>query len=206
MGAQRRRLVLALGKAGTAASNRRFKLSLVAWVHATLICRFACAAAWPRTEPAIRLAVLSHMLMNGFFFSQGLGMSRFRSPPTALVSLRSAVEPDEGAKIVDWRHGTCKLSPYGHSESGSVRWPTPRSEVDFQRCRVLALPLSEGRRKTSGRIRRSGTQAAKRLACARERSARAWPHMITPSFEPEWIAAPNSRAETALPSDRGMCR
>ena len=40
-------------------------------------CRFACAVAWPRSEPAMRVAVLSHTLMNGFFFSQRLDMFSF---------------------------------------------------------------------------------------------------------------------------------
>lgn len=39
------------------------------------ICRLACAVAWPRKGPATRLAMLSHMLMNGFFFNQGLAIS-----------------------------------------------------------------------------------------------------------------------------------
>lgn len=38
-------------------------------------CRLASAVAWPRKLPATRFAVLSHMLMKGFFFNQGLAIS-----------------------------------------------------------------------------------------------------------------------------------
>lgn len=69
---QRRRLGLALGVAGAGVSVNSFTPSLVAWVTAALIWRLACAVACPRSVPAIRLASLSHMLMNGFFFKSGL--------------------------------------------------------------------------------------------------------------------------------------
>ena len=48
---------------------------LVAFAIAVAVCRLACAVAWPRIEPAAEFAPLSHMLMNGFFFSQGLLIS-----------------------------------------------------------------------------------------------------------------------------------
>lgn len=47
----------------------------MALVAAALIWRLASAVAWPRIVPANRFAPLSHMLMNGFFFNQGFGMS-----------------------------------------------------------------------------------------------------------------------------------
>ncbi|MEP7056545.1 MAG: hypothetical protein ABI809_02075 [Caldimonas sp.] len=48
--------------------------SLLAFVIAAVDCRFASAATLPRAELATEFAPLSHMLMNGFFFSQGLDM------------------------------------------------------------------------------------------------------------------------------------
>ena len=50
-------------------------MSFVAVVIAVAAWRFACPTAWPRMEPAAALAPLSHMLMNGFFFNQGLAIS-----------------------------------------------------------------------------------------------------------------------------------
>ena len=46
--------------------------SLVAWVTAVFDWRLTAAVIRPRAELATELALLSHMLMNGFFFSQGL--------------------------------------------------------------------------------------------------------------------------------------
>lgn len=46
----------------------------VACASVWLIWRFASAATWERTDPAILFAPLSHMLMKGFFFNQGLLM------------------------------------------------------------------------------------------------------------------------------------
>jgi len=40
-------------------------------------CRFVAAIAWPRAAPSIAFSPLSHMLRNGFFFIQGLAISRF---------------------------------------------------------------------------------------------------------------------------------
>lgn len=42
------------------------------------ICRLAWTVNWPRKGPAARFAMLSHMLMNGFFFNHGLAMSLFQ--------------------------------------------------------------------------------------------------------------------------------
>ncbi|OUM02216.1 hypothetical protein [Variovorax sp. JS1663] len=42
---------------------------------AEVAARLASAVIRPRAEPAAALAALSHMLMNGFFFNQGLDMS-----------------------------------------------------------------------------------------------------------------------------------
>jgi hypothetical protein len=50
-------------------------MSFVALVIAVAAFRLACAVAWPRIEPATEFAALNHMLMNGFFFSQGLLIS-----------------------------------------------------------------------------------------------------------------------------------
>jgi hypothetical protein len=47
-------------------------MSLVAFVIAVLDWRLASAAILPRAVLAMELAPLSHMLMNGFFFIQGL--------------------------------------------------------------------------------------------------------------------------------------
>ena len=41
-------------------------------------CRFACAVARPRVEPMTAFAPESHMLRNGFFFTQGFFMLRLR--------------------------------------------------------------------------------------------------------------------------------
>ncbi|EWS57209.1 hypothetical protein Y695_04898 [Hydrogenophaga sp. T4] len=60
------------------AAFQTFRFSRAASAMAAFTCRFASAVAWPRIEPATLFAVLSHMLMNGFFFSQGLDMVRFR--------------------------------------------------------------------------------------------------------------------------------
>ena len=51
------------------------KMSFVALVIAVAVWRFAWLTAWPRIEPAAALNPLSHMLMNGFFFSHGLAIS-----------------------------------------------------------------------------------------------------------------------------------
>lgn len=68
----RRFFGLALADAGFVAPSIILRLSLVALVAAALAWRLTCAVAWLRIAPASRLAPLSHMLMKGFFFSQGL--------------------------------------------------------------------------------------------------------------------------------------
>lgn len=77
-GTQRRRLGLAFGDMGA------FMLlkALVALVTAALVWRLTCAVARARIVPTIRFAPLSHMLINGFFFSQGFDMSYFLYPPS----------------------------------------------------------------------------------------------------------------------------
>lgn len=57
------------------ASVQVLSRSLVAVVTARVACRLACAVAWLRIDPAIAFAPLSHTLMKGFFFNQGLRMS-----------------------------------------------------------------------------------------------------------------------------------
>jgi hypothetical protein len=74
---------LVFDDAGFCAASLR--LFVAALAIAALIWRVACALAWPRTEAAIRFAALSHMLMNGFFFSQGLDMRGFLLPRTAAM-------------------------------------------------------------------------------------------------------------------------
>lgn len=57
------------------ASVHTSNMSLVALVIAVPDWRFASAVILPRAELAHELALLSHMLMNGFFFSQGLDIA-----------------------------------------------------------------------------------------------------------------------------------
>jgi hypothetical protein len=49
-------------------------MSFVAFVTAVLAWRLASTAIRARAVLATEFAPLSHMLMNGFFFNQGLGM------------------------------------------------------------------------------------------------------------------------------------
>jgi hypothetical protein len=49
-------------------------MSLVAFVTAAVVWRFASTAMRTRAVLATEFAPLSHMLMNGFFFNQGLDM------------------------------------------------------------------------------------------------------------------------------------
>lgn len=53
------------------ASAQIANMSFVACVIAVVDWRFASATTLPRAELATEFAPLSHMLMNGFFFSQG---------------------------------------------------------------------------------------------------------------------------------------
>ncbi|MES2950891.1 MAG: hypothetical protein V4858_20340 [Pseudomonadota bacterium] len=71
-------------------SHQRLRLALalafvlggaLASAIAVFTCRLACATAWPRKDPATRFAALSHMLMNGFFFNQGLLIQLLRCCP-----------------------------------------------------------------------------------------------------------------------------
>jgi hypothetical protein len=50
------------------------KMSFVAFVTAAVVWRFASAAIRTRAVLATEFAPLNHMLMNGFFFNQGLDM------------------------------------------------------------------------------------------------------------------------------------
>jgi hypothetical protein len=65
---------LALGRVATGGPTKRLTFSSVACASVWLIWRFAAAATWERADPAILFAALSHMLMKGFFFNQGLLM------------------------------------------------------------------------------------------------------------------------------------
>jgi hypothetical protein len=49
-------------------------MSFVAFVTAVLVWRFASTASRARAVLATEFAPLNHMLMNGFFFNQGLDM------------------------------------------------------------------------------------------------------------------------------------
>ena len=60
------------------AADQSLLFSSAAAVTAAFNCRLAWAVAWPRKLPAARFAALSHKLMNGFFFNQGLNMALFR--------------------------------------------------------------------------------------------------------------------------------
>ncbi len=75
---QRLRFVLAFGGVGESAS-----------ATAALTSRLAWAVAWPRKVPATRFAVLSHMLMKGFFFNQGLAIWLLWSLPLSEAQSRS---------------------------------------------------------------------------------------------------------------------
>lgn len=92
---QRFRLGLLALTLGDSASDHNLRFSLVASATAVLICRLTCAVAWARKGPAIRLALLSQMLMNGFFFSHGFDMKLLalgepEDLPVALVRLRAS--------------------------------------------------------------------------------------------------------------------
>jgi hypothetical protein len=60
--------------AGPLDPGQAANMSLVAFVTAAVVWRFASAAIRPRAVLATEFAPLSHMLMNGFFFNQGLDM------------------------------------------------------------------------------------------------------------------------------------
>jgi hypothetical protein len=49
-------------------------MSFVAFVSAALLCRFVSAVIRTRAVLAMEFAPVNHMLMNGFFFNQGLDM------------------------------------------------------------------------------------------------------------------------------------
>lgn len=67
-----KRVFLRLGGAAVTNPGQTPSMSLVAFVIAAVDWRFAWAANLPRAVLATVLAPLSHMLMNGFFFIQGL--------------------------------------------------------------------------------------------------------------------------------------
>ena len=77
---------------GVAASDHGVMFSLTAFVTAASTSRFACAMARPRSDPATRFAVLNQMLMNGFFFKQGLDMDLLTTE-----SLRRSLRPSKMA-------------------------------------------------------------------------------------------------------------
>lgn len=52
--------------------------------------RVPCALIWFRAEPATEFAPLSHMLINGFFFIQGLVIFDSFNELIVIVELRSA--------------------------------------------------------------------------------------------------------------------
>jgi hypothetical protein len=60
--------------AGPLDPGQAANMSLVAFVTAAVVWRFASAAIRTRAVLATEFAPLSHMLMNGFFFNQGLDM------------------------------------------------------------------------------------------------------------------------------------
>ena len=67
---------------------QRLNMSLVALDTAAVDCRFASEAILARAELATEWALLSHMLMNGFFFNQGFDIRvSFVQPRCGLRSL-----------------------------------------------------------------------------------------------------------------------
>jgi hypothetical protein len=66
---------LRFGFGAANAPAQALNMSFVALVIAVVDWCLASAAILPRAELATELAPLSHMLMNGFFFNQGLDMA-----------------------------------------------------------------------------------------------------------------------------------
>jgi hypothetical protein len=60
---------------GEPAASQALAPSLAVCFTAFSDSRFANAAAWPRARFATEFAPLSHMLINGFFFVHGFGMT-----------------------------------------------------------------------------------------------------------------------------------
>lgn len=98
------RFVLLRGAGGATAADHSLMLSFVAAVSAAVPCAWICAVAAPRAEPAARLAALSHMLMNGFFFNQGRDMSFLcegcDAPSVAEAAHRGAAIVHRGVQTV----------------------------------------------------------------------------------------------------------
>ena len=65
---------LFLGTTATGGAHM-LKMSVVTLLAAALDCRLASATTFPRALPTTALALLNHMLMNGFFFNQGFDMT-----------------------------------------------------------------------------------------------------------------------------------
>ena len=81
---------------------QRLNMSLVALDIAAVDCRFASAAILPRAELATELAPLSQMLMNGFFFRQGLTLGiPLSSHAVAVVRLSQANRSLEALPICE---------------------------------------------------------------------------------------------------------
>jgi len=77
-------------------------MSLVALDIAAVDCRFASAAILPRAELATELAPLCQMLMNGFFFRQGLTLGiPLSSHAVAVVRLSQANRSLEALPICE---------------------------------------------------------------------------------------------------------
>ncbi len=76
--------------AGVMAPVHRLNISLVALLTSDVDCRFSSAAALPRAELTKELTLLSHMLINGFFFNQGFDTRvSFARPCRGLLSVVS---------------------------------------------------------------------------------------------------------------------
>jgi hypothetical protein len=67
-----KRFLLRFAFVGVIKPGQAPNMSLVAFVTAAVDWRFASVAIRPRAALAMELAPLSHMLMNGLFFSHGL--------------------------------------------------------------------------------------------------------------------------------------
>ena len=75
------------------ASVHAENISFVARVIAVLDWRFASAATRPRALLAMVFAPLSHALMNGFFFSQGLAMRCSSRQPSSVRAGAGSIGP-----------------------------------------------------------------------------------------------------------------
>lgn len=114
-------------------------MSLVAFITAAADWRFASTAILPRAVFASEFAPLSHMHMNGFFFSQGLDKSKLLFQVAAKAVDQSFqswlvcvwLPPDPGARSRRRTSRWGKTKPAGHRD-GRYGSPPRRREVANQ--------------------------------------------------------------------------